>query len=154
MSKVLKAKDEIFPNNCFKIAFKSTENAAIRLTKPISKPMKTNESENCVYEMRCKICAEDGKLFNYIGETGRKLETRLKEHIRIPGIRKYGEVQDFKSPLAEHSMLVHGNALLSNWDAVVLKKTCSISQRKLMEARLIKEKKPNLNREFGVQFID
>jgi hypothetical protein len=58
------------------ITVSATENHIIKTKRKINKPH--NKYRNCeVYQLKCINCDQV-----YIGQTGRKFKTRLKEHIR------------------------------------------------------------------------
>ena len=90
--------------------------------------------EGCVY---CIECAQCGEI--YIGETGRKLYIRLKEH--IAGRNKSSQA----TALGTHRVQSHNG---SNFDIVVtvLEVESDVSARKLLEACWIRAKSPNMNR--------
>ena len=61
--------------------------------------------------------------------------------------------KEFTSAVAEHSILKHKRIQADDWEVNVLAQNKGILSRKLEEARLICQRKPNLNREFGVKFL-
>ena len=60
-----------------------------RFIKTEKDKIKKDELSNVVYQINCKDCD-----YSYVGQTKRKLKTRLKEHIN-----------DLKKPINSHSVI-------------------------------------------------
>ncbi|EYC20774.1 hypothetical protein Y032_0021g415 [Ancylostoma ceylanicum] len=86
-----------------------------------------------VYQLECMSCNE-----LYIGETGRTLNVRIKEHMSA---KKRGSVT---SPLGRHKIETHGG---KDFDVrcVILTHENEISARKALEAAWILAKNPGMN---------
>ncbi|XP_064610736.1 uncharacterized protein LOC135474961 [Liolophura sinensis] len=101
-------------------------------------PTKPQPPKGVVYQLKCS-CNN-----SYIGETGRPLQTRIKEH--QSSVQKL----DSKSAISDH---IHENPSHNiNWNTV---RTLNMNQphwkkRKLQEAIQIKRLKPSLNRDHGI----
>ncbi|VDP44783.1 unnamed protein product [Heligmosomoides polygyrus] len=87
-----------------------------------------------VYNMSCNECGEV-----YIGETGRPLCIRVKEH--LDGLRK-GNV---RTPWGEHRVRCHAGAMLQV-SVSILARESDISARKTLEALWITARNPQVNR--------
>ncbi|CAH8639701.1 unnamed protein product [Dicrocoelium dendriticum] len=59
------------------VAHKPTATLKKILSKPKGK-LEAHEQSNVVYRLSCRHCEKD-----YVGQTGRKLSTRLQEHKRV-----------------------------------------------------------------------
>jgi hypothetical protein len=92
-----------------------------------------------IYKVEC-LC---GKC--YIGQTGRSIQCRLKEHSRA--IKQYDKE---KSALAEHKF-EDGDHTFDLEKTVVLAKTTKYHQRLIREAIEIKKHPNNFNRDQGVE---
>ena len=81
----------------------------------------------------------------YIGETGRTLDTRIKEH------RLSVQKNNLKSALSEH-ICAHPNHQIM-WDSVecLNSNLNATTQRKLPEAIQIRRLRPQLNRDNGLE---
>uniref|UniRef100_A0A7I4YQ85 Reverse transcriptase domain-containing protein n=1 Tax=Haemonchus contortus TaxID=6289 RepID=A0A7I4YQ85_HAECO len=87
-----------------------------------------------IYEIRCQACGAE-----YIGETGRPLRTRIKEHLE--GLRK----SRTQTPLGMHRVLCHdGNELTIS--VTVLALETETTARKALEACWIAARDPQINR--------
>ena len=98
----------------------------------------TPNPSGCVYQLKCN-CGD-----RYIGETGRPIATRIKEH------QTSVKNSDLKSALSEH--LIKNPDHTINWQHMEIL-AVNINywrKRKLMEAIMIKRSKPELNRDLGV----
>ena len=91
-----------------------------------------------VYEISCKDCPA-----KYIGQTGRHLRERLKEHERVMDQGKHLE-----SGVAEHAAL-HGHQI--DWSAKILDKDLNQRRRLVREAIQIRKNHPSMNREQGYE---
>ena len=91
-------------------------------------------SSGTIYLIMCDICGDE-----YIGETGRPLCVRIKEH--LDGKRKIKE----NTPLGAHRIRSHGGG---DFDIKVriLAQDAKTSTRKILEAFWINAKNPQLNR--------
>ena len=96
----------------------------------------TNKGKKCgtVYYIQCSNCNED-----YIGETERLLQTRLKEH------------QSRSSSEAFHEHLLARNHSIDIDQTVVLDQEAHTLKRKVKEAIEIKTRRPSLNRDSGLE---
>ena len=86
-----------------------------------------------VYQIECLSCH-----VHYIGETGRSLSIRLKEH--LTGKRK----GNLMTPLGKHRSEVHSG---NDFDVkcVILAHEPEISARKALEAAFIRSRSPTMN---------
>ena len=91
-----------------------------------------------IYQVQCS-CQD-----SYVGETSRPINTRIKEH--KTSTRK----QDLRSAISEHLQQNPEHTIL--WDSV--KSICvnkhHTSERKLLEAIMIRRIKPKLNSDLGL----
>ena len=107
-----------------KTAFKTQNTLRQHLTK-VKPANEEQDSRNCVYSVKCECSRQ------YIGETGRPLQTRIKEHMRNT---KIGDTVNSK--LAKH---VHENNHKVSWkETAILHKEPHYYKRKFIEASLIK----------------
>ena len=93
------------------------------LKPPIEKGLKSG----IVYELQCPRCSA-----SYVGQTGRHLQTRLKEHIQRPGPMKTHLNQCSTSITEEHVRILHTTTRGEN-------------HLLTLEALHIREKKPTIN---------
>ena len=101
--------------------------------------VKLSQQEMKTYQLKCKECPEQ-----YVGETGRFLETRLEEH--------NGEArrQELDKPWGQHFRTTHPGCKLnygqSAFSAVeVIGREPDRARRKLREAIEIRDAKPHVN---------
>ncbi|WKY04401.1 hypothetical protein Q1695_005417 [Nippostrongylus brasiliensis] len=87
-----------------------------------------------VYLIKCTVCNGE-----YIGETGRPLGERVKEHLGT--LRRC----DISEPLGEHRLRCHDGALVEVAVAI-LSRESEISARKTLEALWIAVRNPTINR--------
>ncbi|XP_072039314.1 uncharacterized protein [Amphiura filiformis] len=113
------------------------------------------DKTDCIYEIPCKNC-----YCTYVGETGRKLNTRLKEHQKetekvergkknfTRQTRKESVTEQSKSAIADHA--IQQNHVI-NWDDTkVLQKECDASTRFIRESIWIRKRGPAvMNRDEG-----
>ena len=102
------------------------------------KPKDSIEKEDqcgLVYHIRCKDCSD-----TYIGETGRNMAIRFKEHTSRKGTN---------SAIKEH--LEAKNHSCSLEDVRILEKEDDWYKRKVKEAILIQRHQPTLNRDKGLE---
>ena len=94
-----------------------------------------------VYEIKCGTCDKC-----YIGETGRSVETRVKEHCAHA---RNGHPE--LSAVAEHALTGHN----VEWSAKIIERATNTRVRRIKEALLIHERdhdgKTTLNRDKGVE---
>ena len=113
----------------------------------------------CIYEVPCANCNE-----SYVGETGRRLETRLNEHKKetekvekskrnfTRQTRKQSESEQSKSAIADHA--VQHNHVINWQDAKILAKECVADVRHIKEAIWIRRRAPNtMNRDEGAHYL-
>ena len=113
----------------------------------------------CIYEVPCANCNE-----SYVGETGRRLETRLNEHKKetekvekskrnfTRQSRKQSESEQSKSAIADHA--VQHNHVINWQDAKILEKECVADVRHIKEAIWIRRRAPNtMNRDEGAHYL-
>uniref|UniRef100_A0A7I4Y0P3 Reverse transcriptase domain-containing protein n=1 Tax=Haemonchus contortus TaxID=6289 RepID=A0A7I4Y0P3_HAECO len=87
-----------------------------------------------IYEIRCQACGAE-----YIGETGRPLRIRIKEHLE--GLRK----SRTQTPLGMHRILCHGGNEFTISVAILALET-ETTARKALEACWITSRDPQINR--------
>ncbi|VDL62846.1 unnamed protein product, partial [Nippostrongylus brasiliensis] len=87
-----------------------------------------------VYLIKCTVCNGE-----YIGETGRPLGERVKEHLGT--LRRC----DISEPLGEHRLRCHDGAT-KEVAVAILSRESEISARKTVEALWIAERNPTINR--------
>ena len=117
-----------FPKAKLQITYKGT-----RLSSKfnIKDTRKIEHEHDVVYEAKCPDCTE-----NYVGETGRRLTERVKEHSK-----------DTNSHLLRHS-LATGHKPVTLEDFKILGKGYrNYYRRKVSEAILIQKNKPTLNKQ-------
>jgi len=108
--------------------------------------------QGVVYKAICRTCLASNEKAEYIGETGRLLEQRMKEHFRPLKPDKIGD--DNSSAIAQHCLKVHGSQPDKNcWNIIVLHKCLNTQDRRALEALEIRHQRPCLNRDSGVQII-
>ena len=114
---------------------------------------------DCICEIPCKSCA-----YTYIGETGRKFTTRLKEHkkeaVKLESKNKILTRQARKQSVGEQSKLAIADHALQNnhvinWDDVnVLQMESDASARYIREYIWIRKRGTNvMNRDEGAYFF-
>ena len=92
-----------------------------------------------IYRIPCADCGA-----SYIGESGRPLSTRLKEHKKA-----VAELSKHHSGVAEH-VVDTGHEI--DWEAVsILDKEPWQQQRKILEAIHIRRERPSMNRDQGYE---
>ena len=96
---------------------------------------KTDKMKKCgvVYYIKCERCKED-----YVGETGRSLETRLKEHTT-------------RSSSALHEHCENTGHYIEPKNTKVLTSEDFHLKRRVKEAIFIKRRRPSLNRDEGLE---
>ncbi|XP_072039787.1 uncharacterized protein [Amphiura filiformis] len=117
------------------------------------------DKTDCIYEIPCQNCDS-----TYVGETGRKLNTRLKEHQKeteklerskknfTRQTRKESVTEQSKSAIADHA--IQQNHVI-NWDDTkVLQKECDASTRFIRESIWIRKRGPAvMNRDDGAYHL-
>lgn len=126
----------ILRKNNIKPIFKPPQKIGQFLTSP--KDERPPLSSSGVYRIPCSC----GKV--YIGETGRKISTRLKEHIRCVRLKHFSI-----SALAEHQMETGHQILFDQTTALANSK--QYFPRKYREALEIRKHPNNINRDTGYQ---
>ena len=87
-----------------------------------------------IYLIRCQICGEE-----YIGETGRPLRLRMKEH--LDGLRR----SIASTPLGTHRRMCHSNEEFPV-TVNILAREAEIAARKTLEACWILARNPKMNK--------
>ena len=98
------------------------------MVKRARKKNDTNEEKSVVYEIPCKGCDQ-----SYVGETGRGVQVRLKEH-----------KSDVKFHRTSNALVLHieNCGSLPDWDnTMILEKNMTKSTRKMLEAAHILTRK-------------
>jgi len=157
MKRSLKCGDE------FNLVFKSTSSLISLVRKASNRRTKTTntdetkgeldlDSTGVVYSAICKDC-QTGKIKSeYIGETGRPLRARLKEHQKTINPGKDPSV--ISSAIGEHSVNAHGTQPnLESWMISILHTNDKTQHRRTLEALEIQRRNPTLNRDRGVNVI-
>ncbi len=89
----------------------------------------------------------------YVGETGRQLNTRIKEHkLAIANQDSYNNKIFSTTQLQKH-MFNHHFGTTPDWNIEILGKERSTQNRKIKEAIEIINHKPTLNNNSGVTLI-
>jgi hypothetical protein len=127
------------------------------LTNKIQKgvPIDLADAKNVrgvVYGALCLNYKEKGIKTTYVGETGRALSARVKEHCTKLFKTKSNEAN--ASALGLHSVCVHDvHSRVEDWEFVVHQFSDRTQERKTLEAFEIRKHKPSLNRDKGVHLI-
>ena len=117
------------------------------------------DKTDCIYEIPCKNCN-----YTYIGETGRKFSTRLKEHKKeaerlasksknfTRQARKQSLGEQSKSAIADHALQYNH---VIDWDgAKVLQMECDSGARYIRESLWIRKRGTKvMNRDEGAYFL-
>ena len=151
------AKSECFPEPQFNIAFKSTTSVN-HLISTVGNNKKSSsdmlEKAGVVYKLSCKKCKEIDVIATYIGETGRKLGTRIAEHLKpVRDSVELKEKEHTISQVRKHAFINHGTMKIEDWDIEILRKAENIQDRKVLESLAISEYKPTLNVDLGILTI-
>jgi hypothetical protein len=153
---ILVLKSKLSCANDFNIVFQA-DAKLINIARKLSnnqKPKKEHPTYDTgvVYQAKCLQCKKNGTCTSYIGETGRNIEDRMKEHCRRVNIAVIGDGTG--SALGEHQLTAHGTQpSRSNWDVEILDRCKKPQHRKELEARRIYLSQPVLNRDTGVHII-
>ena len=111
------------------------------------------DTYGAVYKMDCENCLQSNRIETYIGETGRCIETRVKEHLRrIKDEDHYTKKRDNLTQVQIHDFLVHRN-IDPKWKVLIIKKATKCQERKILEAIMIKKHKPTLNIDQGLSLV-
>ena len=107
--------------------------------------------DGTVYMASCISCKKVGKDICYIGESGRCLSTRLKEHLKHVN---NNSTPENCSPVGMHQFNEHGSQpSIENWNLKILCRSSRTQNRRALEAFMIRKYKPTLNRDSGVYII-
>ena len=121
---------------CHQLVFKSTRTLRSLLTKVKSRT-EEEKIKGVIYRVQCS-CGD-----TYIGETGRTMDVRLKEHKRA-----------VKTNNQNNGIAVHANKTRDDiqWDSVeVLERESNLYKRKFKEALHIKDENSLMNLDQGFQ---
>ena len=112
------------------------------------------EKTGVIYRLECLKCSSQGKYESYVGETGRMLKDRLKEHMRIiSDIEEFKKKTNNMSMVEKHSFVEHGSTLLEDWKVEIIGNQSETQNRKIVEAKFIREFKPTINEDGGIKII-
>ena len=85
-----------------------------------------------VYRADCLECKLLGKTNCYVGETGRKLDDRIREHMRAINSKDLNN--ETISAVALHSFSEHGKQpAINDWDFKILDKSEKTQDRRCLE---------------------
>ncbi|XP_071949894.1 uncharacterized protein [Antedon mediterranea] len=105
----------------------------------------------CIYKLQCLNCPQA-----YIGETGRALKTRIKEH-RTDTENNTGGILT-RAQRSSTSSIIHKSAItdhalqynhLIDWNAAILEKECNTQKRQIKESINIRKHGIIINRDEG-----
>lgn len=99
---------------------------------PVKDRTKSEHEHNLIYEI---TCPDEHCNASYIGETGRRLSERIKEHGTITG----------NSHVSQHSMKFGHKPVTMDNVQVLTKHRGTIKSRKTLESLYIKQRKPAIN---------
>jgi hypothetical protein len=160
VSKIREEAFKLFPDPPFRISYKTSVNAKQFFEKN-QKLLNMQSTEmlkkvGAIYKMTCKICESKGVIESYVGETGRSLTKRIKEHTRT--LKKDKQTGEFLTSSADsrpviHACEVHRTNGLEQWEVQVLGTSTSTQARKIMEAEVIRDHRPSLNTSHGLSLI-
>lgn len=154
--------EKCFQDPTFNVTFKSTSkmsNLIEQIGNNKLNPTNILECKGVVYKMTCKICEEKNKVSTYIGETGRKLKERIKEHFHlIKNEEDFNNKIFSATQIQRHIYAEHRDAITvvnneANWKVEILKRSIETQNRKVMEAIEIAHNKPTLNKDSGLKLI-
>ena len=107
-----------------------------------------------VYRAECLRCKDMKKCSIYIGETSRKLNERIKEHLAvIKNHEDFLSKENRASALQIHGYKEHKELSLKDIQVEILHIERNSQRRKIREAMCIKEMKPTLNFNRGFELI-
>ena len=134
--------DSILTTHDIRVSTKPVRTLRQMLSRP-KDPIPKEKKTGVIYEIPCQDCNT-----KYIGETGRALSTRIKEHQACVHLAKYE-----KSALAEHANSLGHD--ISWQDVDILSTQSNWLRRKITEAWWIAEKDNVLtNRDCGRKMPD
>jgi GIY-YIG catalytic domain len=91
---------------------------------------------------------------NYVGETGRNLKERIKEHIApIKDSLDYDKKKNTASMFQIHSFSKHNNLKIEDLEIDIIGIERRTQARKVLEAVTIKDIKPTLNANSGLTLV-
>ena len=158
MEGVAERANRVFKKHNIATAMKPNTSLRKLLVHPKDK-IDSLDKTDCIYEIPCQNCDS-----TYVGETGRKLNTRLKEHQKeteklerskknfTRQTRKESVTEQSKSAIADHA--IQQNHMI-NWDDTkVLQKECDASTRFIRESIWIRKRGPAvMNRDEGAYHL-
>ena len=109
------------------------ENTLRNLLVKVKDKDKPQQKSNAIYHLKCGSCES-----NYIGETGRGVGVRFKEHVNL---RHSSSAIAEHMKKTKHEFPVENIKILSCEDHTI--------KRRVKEALAIRKTRPNLNRDFG-----
>ena len=115
-----------------------------------SKKIKSNilDEKGVVYKIKCKECEMKSLEMQYIGETGRKLGVRIKEHSKVKGnSSNWTEVGCHLR--SEHGDVNEREAI----EVEIIEREKDEMLRKMKEAMWIEKIKPRMNKSDGINVI-
>ena len=103
-------------------------------------------TKGVVYQLTCQECSVNAKNSCYIGETGRTLKERLREH--------FGQLRDRTrlTEVGKHDINEHGEFKKERWKIAILHVERDDFRRKSYESAYIKAMKPSINNQAGIRF--
>lgn len=97
------------------------------------------QTKDAIYQLTCTECGEI-----YVGETGRKIHTRAKEHDRSIF------TQTGNSAMKEHYQTKHPNILNNKpFSIKILDRASNVTNRRIRESVFINKLHPSINRDCG-----
>ena len=104
-------------------------------------PLPRGSVTHAVYSVKCKTCDDE-----YVGETRRAVDVRRKEHsdaIRLGQCSKSAIAEHVHDQQSPHEM---------DWSSLrVIDRACQQRERKVREAFHIYQRKPQINRDTGIE---
>jgi len=159
-------KHSLTSGELFNVMFKSTTRLIDLVKRVNNTKVKSTDKLKCgqvitdeqavsaygaIYIAQCKECKKQNIRSLYIGESGRDLRTRIREH--CSPIKEKHDVNKV-SAVGIHSMEKHGEQPSRvSWDFTILKFSQKTQYRRAFEAVAIAQIKPELNRDRGVQIL-
>jgi len=156
--KILDFKNKLPTGDKFNIVFKSQgklADVALKLRRKRETGVFSTAAKDIgvVYLATCKSCKIENDLVQYIGETGRLLSTRIKEHCRHVNDKLVHDLQT--SALGNHCLTKHGSQPSAEfWDVEILQRSSRTQDRRALEAREIARRRPVLNRDAGIHVLN
>jgi hypothetical protein len=148
----------ICPNPPFHISFKSELSFKSLCRSEVEKrirhePDDVRKLNGVVYKLNCLKCQQEGSHASYVGETGRVLDKRLKEHFSNSPINFNSIGVSSLSHVKLHAINKHEVNNSENWGVEILSKCEATQRRRVLESMAIREHKPNLNANNGLSLI-